>query len=155
MASNTDTGWILKQAMFQNAIEGEDLRNRLIDCLEMLYTSHSLRVNNVAKDKVTTYVFTITNNTKNQWAVEVKSIINFTSEGVTVPLEKVYNVSYKSATKKKPFKLNDRFKLYHNGNYWEFDTFVVPTQGPSGWTSPDSFPVGTELGRTTYPPFED
>lgn len=153
MAYNTDTGWILKQAMFQNAIDGKEVKERLIELLDMLYKSHSLRVNNVAKDKVTTYEFRIANNVKDKWEIEIKAIIQFVSDGVIVPLERVYNVKYTDATKDSPFKLHDRFKLYHNGKYWNFKALVDPSSGASEWSSDHSLPIGTVISTPTFPAF--
>ena len=38
---NADYRWVYNQQLFQNAIKGEDVKDRLINCLNMLYHSHN------------------------------------------------------------------------------------------------------------------
>lgn len=153
MATNRDTGWILKQAMFQNAIEGEDVKNRLIECLDILNTSHELRINDAVKDKVTTYIFRNTNTKAKSYEVTVTVRVLYNDGESDINLDKDIVIKYDKATKSKPKKLNDRLKIYYNGGVWDL-TWLMDSndhQKEDGFSWPADYVSSSPILTTTFP----
>lgn len=158
MATNTDTGWILNQVMFQNAIEGEDVRNRLITCLDMMEKSHNLRVNNAIKGKVTTYKFNNNFDPKEKrYELHIKTIAIYNDGVEDFPLEgeKVLYYGSGEAKKSEPYNMNDRMMIYYNANKWNIELLVASDDYPKGYKisfprNQYSFPNEFE---TTFPAF--
>ena len=158
MATNTDTGWILEQAMFQNAIEGEDLKNRLITCLKMLNESHTLRVKGSIKGRQTTYTFINEVDKKNKkYKVIVRKVAIFNDGVEDVPLqgEIQYDYSDKYSSKKKADDIDDRMSIYHNGNKWNVELKLDSNEHSKGykisWDKTEVNSQGNVMFETTFP----
>ena len=132
MASNTSSGWKLKQAMFQSAVDGEEVRKYLVTCIDMLKASHDLRVNDTITSKRTSYAIRNTNTTKSNYECTITVTMTFVDEveGTEIPMEKDYVFKYSDVNgKSKKKNINDRMTIYYNSGEWVLEMLKDSNNG--------------------------
>lgn len=117
MAYNTDTGWILEQAMFERATTEEEVKTHLIKCLEMLKASHDVRVMAILRSTKTEYAFRSVVRDKKYYCEIQRTVWQF--DGVeNLPFIQTYEYQSTQASSKPYITIDHRYTLKYSGTNW-------------------------------------